>query len=281
MTNSDIARRLLTYARELEAEGGNVYRTRAYRMAAQTIERMNTPVEDILQARGRAGLETLPGVGKSLAYSIEMLVQEGELKTLTPADSAREPDRLFASLPGVGPKLAEDLRDRLGLRTLEDLERAARQGRLGEVGVGPKRLAGILAALEQRSAAVTAPDDEPPLADLLAVDEEYRAGMDEEALPRLAPRRFNPEGESWLGIHRVEREGWTLKALFSNTALAHRLEKYRDWVVIYFEKGETRGQRTVVTEMRGDLAGRRVVRGRERECREYYGERPATSEPAA
>ena len=56
--------------------------------------------------------------------------------------------------------------------------------------------------------------------------------------------------------------------LFSNTALAHRLKKTRDWVVIYFTDGATSGQRTVVTEKYADLAGRRVVRGRERECRE-------------
>src|SRR5688572_547330 len=53
MTNSDIARRLMTYARELEAEGGNVYRTRAYRAAAQTIERMERPVADLYAEKGR------------------------------------------------------------------------------------------------------------------------------------------------------------------------------------------------------------------------------------
>jgi len=41
----------------------------------------------------------------------------------------------------------------------------------------------------------------------------------------------------------------------------------RDWVVIYFHRdNRSEGQRTVVTETRGPLAGRRVVRGREAEC---------------
>ena len=40
--------------------------------------------------------------------------------------------------------------------------------------------------------------------------------------------------------------------------------------MIYFDDGSASGQRTVVTETRGDLRGRRVVRGRERECREHY-----------
>lgn len=279
MTNSDLARRLMTYARELDEHSGNVYRARAYRAAAMTVERMERPVEDVLTQGGRAGLEQLPGIGKSLAYAVESLIRDGELKTITPADSAREPDRLFGSLPGVGKKLAEDLRDRLGLRTLEELLRAAEGGRLAEVGVGPKRLAGLMIALRERLGPPQPPANEPALADLLAVDAEYRSASED--LPRLAPRRYNPEGERWLGIHQTEREGWKLKALYSNTALAHRLERTHDWVVIYYEKGELRGQRTVVTETRGDLSGRRVVRGRERECRELYGVRPMSSEPAA
>jgi DNA polymerase (family X) len=55
-------------------------------------------------------------------------------------------------------------------------------------------------------------------------------------------------------------------ALCSNTALAHRLGRTRDWVVIYYYDGDHReGQCTVVTETRGALAGERVVRGRELE----------------
>ena len=281
MTNSDIARRLMTYARELDRQGGNLYRVRAFRTAAMTLERMEVSAEVILRERGRGGLEAIPGVGKSVAYSVETLIRDGELKTLTPADSQREPQRLFESLPGVGKKLAEELRDRLGLRTLDELRTAAESGRLAKVGVGAKRLAGIIAALRERQSPPEAPKDEPALADLLAVDAEYRAGIDEEELPCLAPRKFNPEGERWLGIHVAERGGWKMKATFSNTALAHRVGRTDDWVVVYFERGEARGQRTVVTETQGDLAGKRVVRGREAECRVHFSLPAMTSEPAA
>jgi hypothetical protein len=65
-----------------------------------------------------------------------------------------------------------------------------------------------------------------------------------------------------------ERDGWHFSALYSNTARAHELERTRDWVVIYFYDHEHQeGQRTVVTETRGPLAGERVVRGREHESR--------------
>jgi hypothetical protein len=106
---------------------------------------------------------------------------------------------------------------------------------------------------------------------VLDVVREYREGAVAGRLPRIAPRRFNPSGEAWLPILHTEREAWQLTALFSNTARAHELGKTRDWVVVYFHtdiRGE--GQRTVVTETRGALIGRRVVRGREEECRTHY-----------
>ena len=58
--------------------------------------------------------------------------------------------------------------------------------------------------------------------------------------------------------------------MFSNTPLAHRLGKVRDWVVVYFGRDGATGQCTVVTAKDGPLAGRRVVRGREVECARYY-----------
>jgi len=57
--------------------------------------------------------------------------------------------------------------------------------------------------------------------------------------------------------------------MFSNTELAHRLGRTDDWVVVYYhEPHGPEGQATIVTEQRGPLRGLRVVRGRERECRE-------------
>jgi hypothetical protein len=59
--------------------------------------------------------------------------------------------------------------------------------------------------------------------------------------------------------------------VLSNTARAHQLGRVRDWVVLYFHDDDhVERQRTVVTESRGPLAGRRVVRGREAECRRHY-----------
>src|SRR5262249_17061575 len=155
--------------------------------------------------------------------------------------------------------------EQLGISTLEDLERAAHDGRLHRLGVGPKRLRGIREALAGRFGRyrfAVPVREEPGVAELLAVDEEYRRRAEALSLPPIAPRRFNPTGEPWLPISRMRRGGWQYRALFSNTALAHRLGRTHDWVVVYFENGTATGQRTIVTENRGDLRGRRVVRGR-------------------
>lgn len=68
----------------------------------------------------------------------------------------------------------------------------------------------------------------------------------------------------------TEKDGWHFTALYSNTKRAHDLDKVKDWVVIYYRKNGAENQCTVVTSNKGDLAGKRVVRGRESECRNSY-----------
>jgi len=59
-------------------------------------------------------------------------------------------------------------------------------------------------------------------------------------------------------------------ALFSNAARAHGLNKTRDWVVLYYDGPSGERQCTVITSEFGQLQGKRIVRGREQECREHY-----------
>jgi hypothetical protein len=273
MNNASIAEKLSEYANYLEAREANVYRVRAYRQAAQTILGMDRQLADLLAVEGRAGLEALPGIGSHLSYTLEGLLKTGEFRTLDREGGHIEPERLLLSLPGVGPHLARTIHNQLGITTLEELERAAHDGRLAKVGVGPKRLRGLTDALSGRLGRYRLAEPvrgEPSVGDLLAIDEEYRTGAEESRLPTIAPRRFNPENDPWLPLYHTRRNGWRYRALYSNTALAHRLRQTRDWVVIYFDDGFSSGQRTVVTETRGDLRGRRVVRGREWDCREHY-----------
>jgi hypothetical protein len=113
--------------------------------------------------------------------------------------------------------------------------------------------------------------DAPRLGVLLDVDAEYRRKSARGELALITPRRFNPEGEAWLPVLHSERDGWHFTALYSNTARAHELGRTRDWVVVYYyDHDHHEYQCTVVTEFRGPLRGKRVVRGREQECREFY-----------
>jgi DNA polymerase (family 10) len=275
MDNATIARKLNDYAAYLEGEDSNVYRVRAYRRAAATVLAQPRPLAEVVNEKGRGGLEELPGIGSNLAYTIEGLVRTGEFRTLRPDAGHIDPERLLSSLPGVGRRLAHTLHQRLGITTLEEVERAAHDGRLTQAGVGPKRLRGLIDALAGRLRRSRLPEPiqgEPSVAALLAIDEEYRRQAEGDTLTRVTPRRFNSEHEPWLPLFVADRDGWRLRALFSNTALAHRLGKTHDWVVIAFHDGFNSSQRTVVTETRGELRGLRVVRGRERECRLHYQE---------
>ncbi len=114
-----------------------------------------------------------------------------------------------------------------------------------------------------------------PLALLLDIDAEYRGKAAGGKLKRIAPRKLNPEGKAWLPILNTERKGYRFTVMFSNTERAHELGKTNDWVVVYYEKGRGENQCTVVTEQRGALKGKRVVRGREQESQEYYRKHPS------
>jgi hypothetical protein len=115
----------------------------------------------------------------------------------------------------------------------------------------------------------------PPVDLLLAIDREYRRRARLGELRRFAPGRFNPGQEAWLPVLRVERHGWTIEALFSNSLRAHELGRTQDWVVIYHRRDGVSGQCTVVTARQGRLLDLRVIRGRESECLRYYEQRRA------
>jgi hypothetical protein len=275
-TNQLIADRLREAADLLEQQAANPFRVRAYREAAQTVA-VAPDLAQIHERDGVAGLDALPGVGPRIAAAIVEMLRTGRWSQLDRLRGALDPERLFRGIPGVGAALARRLHETLHVDTLQALEVAAHDGRLAAVpGVGPRRAAALRAALAgmlgRTGARPREIGEEPPVAMLLDVDRQYREAGAAGRLPRIAPRRFNPEGRAWLPVLHTERDHWQFTVLFSNTARAHELGKTQDWVVVYFHTdthGE--GQRTVVTETRGHLAGRRVVRGRERECEAAYG----------
>ena len=187
-----------------------------------------------------------------------------------------DPVAILASVPGIGKIFAARLHDDLGIETLEELEVAAHDGRLENYpGIGAKRLAGIRDSLAERLRRVrrelaASPPRKPSVSELLDVDREYREKAAAGILTKVAPRRFNPEGEAWLPILHTARKQRHYTAVFSNTARAHELGKTRDWVVLFCDNGEIEDRFTVITSEFGPLQGRRLVAGREVECAKYY-----------
>lgn len=113
--------------------------------------------------------------------------------------------------------------------------------------------------------------DEPSLELLLEIDAEYRHKAETDELEKLKPKMFNPERKAWLPVLKTLREGWSFVVMFSNTSRAHQAGKTRDWVVIYFRRGGGKEMKyTVVTEIKGPMKDKRVIRGREDETRRYY-----------
>jgi hypothetical protein len=120
-----------------------------------------------------------------------------------------------------------------------------------------------------RIAAPGAPLIPAPL--ILGIDTEYRQKAAARKLKLIAPKLLNPEKKAWLPILAASRKGWKFTVMFSNTETAHKLGRTDDWVVVYYESGKGENQCTVVTEQRGPMKGKRVIRGRESECKKFYG----------
>jgi DNA polymerase (family X) len=274
-SNDQIARKLGELANLLEAQGANAFRVNGYRHGAMAMAGLSEPVSDLYAREGIEGLERIPAIGHRLAIAIRSMVETGRLPMLEHLRGEIDPVLLLQSVPGIGPIQAERLHHDLGIDTLEELEAAAHDGRLASVaGFGSKKIAGIIDSLASRLGRVRPPDRGPvaeaPVEELLDVDREYREAVQAGTLPAIAPRRFNPEKKAWLPILHTQRGGRHYTALFSNTARAHRLGTIDDWVILYQDAESGSHQCTVVTSRHGPLEGRRIVRGREAECQEYF-----------
>jgi putative hydrolase len=271
-----VAAKLREAADLLALQGANPFRVNAFRRAATTIVQLPRDIREVAEARGPAGLVDIPNVGRGIAAAIIEIVATGRWSRLDRLRGELDAGRLFQGVPGIGPALGARIHDRLHIDSLEELEVAAHDGRLEDVpGIGRRRVAAIRASLAAMLGRPRAPSlasaDTPPLGVLLDVDAEYRRKSARGELALITPRRFNPEGEAWLPVLHSERGGWHFTALYSNTARAHELGRTRDWVVVYYyDHDHHEYQCTVVTEFRGPLRGKRVVRGREQECREFY-----------
>ncbi len=130
MTNTEIARILREIAILLDMDSVP-FKPRAYEKAAYAVEAADDSLAALYQRGGIAAIEELPGVGKSIAEKIVSLIETGhstyydELHRKVPVDLGA-----LGSIEGLGPKNIKVLYRELGVRTVADLEAAARSGRI-------------------------------------------------------------------------------------------------------------------------------------------------------
>jgi len=126
------------------------FKPQAYEKAAITIETLEEDVAKIYREGGLKELEKIPGVGKSIAEKIEEFLKTGkikyynELRKKLPVDLAE-----ISSVESLGPKRAKILYEKLGIRNLKELEKAAKSGKIAPLfGFGKKTEENILEGIE-------------------------------------------------------------------------------------------------------------------------------------
>ena len=146
MKNQEVARILYEIADLLEIQGIE-FKPRAYRKAAQNIEGLGMDIEDLYK---EGKLESVPGVGKSIAKKIEEYLKTGRVKKLEELKKEIPVDiESLMEVEGLGPKMIKVLYEKLGVKNLDDLEKVAKEKRIRHLkGFGEKTELKILEGIE-------------------------------------------------------------------------------------------------------------------------------------
>ncbi|TEU13187.1 MAG: DNA polymerase III, partial [Anaerolineales bacterium] len=147
LTNKEVARILQTIADYLEIKGEIIYKALAYRRAADNIVNLGRDINEVWRA---GKLRDIPGVGEALFKKLDELLGTGrlgyyeQLQEEIPSGVVE-----LLAIPDVGPKTAKLLWEQLGIASVAEAERAARQGHLRDLpGLGVKSEAKILAGIQ-------------------------------------------------------------------------------------------------------------------------------------
>lgn len=153
IANADVAAMFDEIADLLELQTASIFRIRAYRNAARMLGDLGRSVQGMV-AQGE-DLDALPGIGAELAAKITEIVNTGSCPLLAQLRAQVPPGVVeLLHIPGIGPGRARALQQALGIRTLEDVQRALADGRLGKVpGFGPKTQQRIRESLAARQSA--------------------------------------------------------------------------------------------------------------------------------
>jgi DNA polymerase (family 10) len=148
LTTSEVIDILEDMASLLEIGGANPFKIRAFTNAARELESLPAELPDMV-ASGK--LLDVPGIGKGIFKHIEEMLETGtfaefeELRSRVPAGLLD-----MMRIPGVGPKKVKTLHEELGLESIDDLEKAARDDLIAQLpGFGEKSQQRILRGIER------------------------------------------------------------------------------------------------------------------------------------
>lgn len=155
MHNRDIAAYFSRLADLLEIDGDNPFRIRAYRHAAQTIAELSRSLTELVAAG--EDLTAYPGIGDEIADKIATLVETGRLPALDEI-ARRIPPELsdLMQIKGLGPKGVKALYDHFRIDSLDELEQAARAGKVRALsGFGAKKETALIEGIERLKGSAT------------------------------------------------------------------------------------------------------------------------------
>lgn len=149
MKNEEVSRILFEIAEVLEMKGENRFKIAAYRAAARAIEGLPIGLDEVYKKGGLKALKGIPGVGEHIALKIEELIKTGKLEYYKKIRKGIPESTLkLMNIPGMGPKRIEKLKKVLGIKSISDLQRAAKKGKLAKIpGFGAELEKDILDAI--------------------------------------------------------------------------------------------------------------------------------------
>ena len=150
ITNPKIAELLRSVAAsyKLKNEIKNKFRIVAYERAADAVEHASSELKDLWDD---GKLDDVPGIGKSIAAHLDEIFRTGESKHFEEVMKGLPPSMfVLMEVPGIGPKTAYRLAHELGIKSLKDLEKAARKGHIAKLeGFGEESEKDILKSVKE------------------------------------------------------------------------------------------------------------------------------------
>lgn len=150
MDKEQVSEVLLEIGVLLELKGENPFKTRAYANAARALDALGESLDKLVSEKR---LGEVKGIGAALQDKISQLVTTGKLPYYEELKASLPPG-LFAMLqvPGLGPKKVKALYEKLKIATVEQLEKACRDGQVaGLDGFGEKTQSKIIEGIQFRS----------------------------------------------------------------------------------------------------------------------------------